>query len=120
MAYNTYSFGDTSTTILHPSYGQFVANGYGLGSITVSMTNDRSVHDLSADGTVMVSKIKASNGTFTIQAQQTSSLHQWLLGLYNYLDQAPSDQWASITIQIRSNTMRELITGVGVSFQKAA
>lgn len=118
MAYSTYSFGDVSCTISHPNFGQFVANGTGTGSITTVMANDRTAHDTAADGTVMVSKIKTRNGTLTISAQQTSELNRWLTRLFNYLDTAPSSQWAGITITIRAPNMREMITATGVSFQK--
>lgn len=115
---NVYSFTDVSVTISHPAVGQKVLNGEGLGSISVNMSNDRTVHDIAADGSVMPSKIKANNGVVSMSIQQTSSLHAWLLKWYNYLDTAPSSQWAKTQITIRSTTMGELITATGVSPQK--
>lgn len=116
--YTTYSFADVIMTISHPAIGQYVATGAGLGSITTTMTTDRTAHDISADGSVMVSKIKGRNGTHAISVQQTSDLNKWLLKLYNYLETAPTNQWAGITIVIRSPQMQDLITSTGVSFQK--
>lgn len=116
--YTTYSFDDVTMTISHPNFGQFVARGAGIGSITTTMTTDRTVHDVSADGQVMVSKIRGRNGTHAIAVQQTSELNKWLLKLYNYLEQAAAQHWAGITIIIRSPAMKELITSTGVSFQK--
>lgn len=118
MSYTTYSFADVSMVISHPSVGQFVATGAGLGSISTSMAQDRSAHDLSADGSVMVSKIKGRNGNHTISVQQTSELNKWLLKLYNYLEQAPTSEWAGIKIIIRASAMQDLIRSTGVSFQK--
>ncbi|WP_163855820.1 phage protein [Paenibacillus elgii] len=118
MPHSTYSFSDVTMVISHPAVGQFVATGAGLGSITTIMTTDRTTHDISADGSVMVSKIKARNGSHSISVQQTSELNRWLLKLYNYLETAATNQWAGITIVIRSPQMQELITSTGVSFQK--
>jgi len=118
MAYTTYSFADVSMVISHPAVGQYVATGEGIGSITTTMTTDKSSHDVAADGSVMVSKIVGNNGTHTISVQQTSGLNKWLLKLYNYLMQAPTSEWAQIKITIRSPAMQDLIRSTGVSFQK--
>jgi len=118
LANSTYSFSDVAMVISHPAVGQYVASGVGLGSITTTMTTDRTTHDVSADGSVMVSKIKGRNGSHAIAVQQTSELNRWLLRLYNYLESAPTNQWAKITIIIRAPEMGDLITSTGVSFQK--
>ena len=113
-----YSFDDVSVTFSHAAVGQYVASGQGIGSLGVSMATDRSVQDVAADGSVMTSKIRGRNGTVTISAQQTSDLHKWLLKLYNYLETAPTNQWAGITIVVRSPSMQDKVTATGVSFQK--
>lgn len=123
MSFTVYSFSDITAAITHASKGQFLidgsgTDGTGTGSITVSMANDRSAHDLAADGSVMVSKIRAGNGTITVNAQQTSPIHRWLLGLSNYLDGAGTDEWAGIGITIRASAMKETTIATGVSFQK--
>lgn len=118
MANSTYSFADVTMTISHPAVGQYVASGVGIGSISTSMTTDRSTHDVSADGSVMISKIKGRNGAHAIAVQQTSPLNAWLLKLYNYLETAPTSQWARTTIVQRAPSMQDRITSTGVSFQK--
>lgn len=110
-----YSFEDVSVVFSHPNVGQFIASGEGLGSITTDMTTDRTTHEVAADGTVMVSKIKARNGTVSVVTQQTSSLHQWLVKFYNYLETADSSEWARGKIIIRTPAMKELETCTGVS-----
>jgi hypothetical protein len=120
VAYTTYSFEDVSVTISHPSFGQYVANGQGLGSISTVMAADRTTHDVSADGSVMVSKIKNRSGSHAIAIQQTSDLHRWLLKLFNYLETAPASEWASVVVVIRSPLMQDSSTSTGVSFQKIA
>lgn len=118
MAYTTYSFESVVMTISHPAIGQYVASGQGIGSITTTMTTDRTTHDVSADGAIMVSKIRGRNGSHAIAIQQTSDLNKWLVKLYNYLETADASQWAEINIVIRSNDMHDMLTSTGVAFQK--
>ena len=118
MSYTTYSFDDVSMVISHPSFGQFIASGTGVGSISVEMLTERSAHDIAADGSVMVSKIKGRNGNVSVAAQQTSGLHKWLLKLYNYLEAAGAGRWAEIAIIVRAPMMKDLIVCTGVSFNK--
>ena len=122
MAINhtTYSFQDVNFILSHPDMGIYSLNGEGMGSVTVTMTNDVSIQDVGADGHVMVSKIKARNGTLAISAQQTSTLHRWLTNLYNYLEQATTDKWAQGKVEIKCPKMGETIIATGLSFQKRA
>lgn len=114
----TYSFADVSFAQSHPKVGKYSVTGEGIGNINVSMTNDRTAHDVAADGSVMVSKIRARNGVITLLVQQTSSLNQWLLKWYNYLEAAPVDTYADTVIVIRAPHMGDLITAKGVTPQK--
>lgn len=118
MSYSTYSFNDVSAVIANPKFGQFIASGVGLGSITVDMTTERTNHEVAADGSVMITKVKGRNGTVSIAAQQTSALNKWLTKLYNYLEAAGTADWAGTTIIIRAPMMQDLITCTGVSFGK--
>ena len=120
MSYTTYSFADVFVVFSHPSIGQYIANGEGLGSITIAMSTDRTTHDVASDGSVMVSKIKGRNGTISVEAQQTSSLQKWLLKAYNYLESAKAANWAKMSIVVRSPMMQELDICTGVSFNKIA
>jgi hypothetical protein len=119
---NTYSFQDVNITLSHSLAGQYIANGEGVGSIGFNMTTDRTAHDVGADGKVMVSKIKAKNGTAILAIQQTSPLNKWLLKLFNTLssDSTSPQAWAGIKIVMRAPNMGDLITATGVSFQKQA
>lgn len=117
---NVYSFSDVNVTISHPSVGQKILNGEGLGSISVNMANDKTIHDVAADGKVMVTKVNAENGAISVSIQQTSSLNTWLLKWYNYLKAAKGSEWAKTQITIRNTTLGELITATGVSPQKLA
>lgn len=112
-----YSFGDVSAVVAHPSFGQYEAQGEGLGSIKVTMTTDRTVHDTAADGRVMVSKVSGRAGTIAFEIQQTSGFNKWLNNLYNYVETADSSEWAETGIILRSPNMGDLTVATGVSFK---
>lgn len=116
----TYSFKDLTGVIAHPYATPFKLVGVGIGQIDISMTTERTQHDVAADGSVMVSKIEAHNGTLKISCQQTSDLHKYLLGLYNYLDSATASQWALITVALRNTATGLSHFLTGVSFSKKA
>ena len=63
----TYAFTDISATITHPAYTSFSIQGEGVGDITISKAQERTAHDIAADGSVMISKIAGNNGTITIK-----------------------------------------------------
>jgi hypothetical protein len=117
MASTLYSFADISFVISHPAVGQYVANGSGIGSIKVTMTTDRTKHDVAADGSVMVTRVEGNNGTIALAIQQSSALHQWLVNLYNYVRTSDPSQWALASITISSPLMLTQIYASGVSFQ---
>lgn len=118
MSYSTYSFSDVSFVISHPALGQYIANGEGLGTISISRSTDNSVHDIASDGSVMVSKIRARNGIVNVTIQQTSNLNKWLQKWFNYLETAPTSAWAETTVIVRAPMMGETTTCIGVSPQK--
>lgn len=86
----------------HPLVGLKTINGEGIGEVNISYATDNTDHNLAADGVVMVSKVKADNGTVSLQIQQVSDLHQWLLGYFNTVYQSTSDQWALGYLNISS------------------
>jgi hypothetical protein len=120
MNYTTYSFEDVNIAFSCNSVGAASSKGAGLGSIAIAMANERTAHEVAADGSVMVSKIIANNGTIAIAMQQTSKLHKYLLAWYNYINSpdAPLTDWTNMNISIRSNAMGELTNCTGVSPQK--
>lgn len=116
----TYSFGDISLVLQHPTFGSYTAMGEGLGSITVSMANDVSYQDLAADGAVMTSKVKADNGTVQLVAQQTSSLNKFLTNLYNFVKTAPAAEWEGLSMLVKAPTIEQTTDIQRMSFQKFA
>ena len=89
----TYSFQDVKIVFSHPSVGQYVLQGEGIGSIAVNMLTAKTAQDISADGRVQTSKIAGNNAAIPISVQQTSDFHKWLINYYNYILTAPSVEW---------------------------
>lgn len=123
MTTTTYSFSDINLVINPFGRPAFTINGQGVGEVNIAYANDNTSHELAADGSVMVSRITANNGTISISAQQTSRLHGWLMGLFNALNdpQTPAALWASIRIDITTLTgLQDNKNFTGVSFTKRA
>jgi len=100
---STYSFLDSILIITHPDLSSpIVLTGEGAGSVTVTMSETRTVHEVAADGAVMVSKVAGNQGTIAIDVQQTSNVHKKLLNLFNSLVIGKTDKWAQASINIRN------------------
>lgn len=121
MTTTTYSFSDIRAVIQFPGLPAYTINGQGANEMSVSYANDNSSHDVAADGSVMVSKIKADNGQIALTLQQTSPLHHWLKNAFNFLRAADASVWAAGSIDIQSQ-LNTYDTGyfAGVSFLKRA
>lgn len=118
--YNTYSFEDVTCSFEHPGVGAASSTGAGVGSISIAMANDKTTHDVAADGVVMISKIAGSNGTVSLSVQQTSQIHKYFMKWYNYVTTAAASEWAGMTITIKSANLGDSTVCVGVSPQKLA
>lgn len=120
MKFKVYSFEDVTCSFSHPAKGSKSSTGAGIGSITTSMTGDKTTHETSADGRIFVLRVPGDNGTITVTMQQTSDLHKWLLKWYNYINGPDSDNsdWIAMNITIKNNYLREQINCTGVSPQK--
>ena len=118
MAHSTYSFSDITATLSHPSYGSYSLAGEGIGDMTIIKATDRTAQDVASDGHVMVSKIAGNNGSVAINAQQTSGLHNWLQGLFNYLVAAPTNEWAQISLTATAPKMKKTYYCTGGAFVK--
>jgi len=120
MITSTYSFLDLAGAIAHPALGAYVFTGEGVGEINIAMAGDKTAHDTASDGSVMVSKIAGNNGSITIQCQQTSNVHKYLLSAYNYLLNAPTKEWAQMAATLRNTSDGSSHVVQGISFQKKA
>jgi hypothetical protein len=120
----TYSFKDLTGAIVSVLAGPFTLVGgkVGAGKIAVTNTTTRSEQDTAADGAVMVSYVSGSAGDVTLECQQTSAIHHYLLDAANqHMAAADADDvsnWASTVINLRNilDGSEHLLTGV--SFTK--
>lgn len=118
----TYSFKDSSGAFTHPIAGAFLFGGQvGLSQMHISMSTEKSTHDVASDGTIMVSYISGDNGSCALEIQQTSALHAFLLAWYNTIktlaDQGNVTNWATAAITIRNvvDGSTHVLTGVSPS-----
>lgn len=117
----TYSFKDLTGAFVHPFVGSYILGGgnVGLGSVTISMTTDRTVQDVAADGSIMVSYIAGDNGMVSIEVQQTSDLHNFLLNWFNACKTAADlgdvTLWAAGTLSFRNVLDGSFHTITGIS-----
>ncbi|HLH04948.1 MAG TPA: phage protein [Bryobacteraceae bacterium] len=120
----TYSFKDLTGAFVHPLVGSYILAGgnVGLGQITITNATDRTAHDTAADGSVMVSYIAGDSGAATIEVQQTSDLHSFLLGWFNQLktlaDSGDVSLWAAGVLSLRNLEDGTVHTLTGVSPSK--
>ena len=84
MAASTYAFKNVVGAFTDPDVGTFPFAGQeGVKQLTIYNATDRTVHDIAADGTIMVSYVSGASGAIEIETQQTSSLHQFLVNWAN-------------------------------------
>ena len=119
----TYSFKDSSGSFTHPLAGAFpFAGQIGMNQLQVAMTTEKTTHDVASDGTVMISAIAGDNGTVSIEVQQTSLLHAFLLAWYNIvktaLDADDVSDWATAAVTIRNSVDQSNHVCTGVSPSK--
>ena len=119
----TYSFKDLTGAFAHPLAGAYTFEGeIGLGQITLAMVTENTIHAVAADGTVMVSAVPGDNGTITIETQQTSDLHSFLLSWANLcktnLRLGDASNWASAALSLRNVVDGATHIATGISPQK--
>ena len=115
----TYSFLDTVVVLAHSLLPIPVTlNGEGLGKVTISMTTERSSHNVAADGVIMVTKRAGNNGMVSIDIQQTSAAHKELLSFFNALIVGAPSVWAQATLTVRNVTDGTTHVCTGLSPQK--
>jgi hypothetical protein len=103
----TYSFKDLSGAMTSFLAGAFpFAGGLGLGRISVEYITDHGALDTAADGTVLPSFVAGRSGRITIEVQQTSAFHKFLLHWHNMhvtmCSAGDISRWASTAILLRN------------------
>lgn len=115
----TYAFLDLVGTFFHPLAGEFLLSGeLGVGQVTISKTDDNTAIDVSGDGASMVSFMPSDRGTVTIEMQQTSTFHKFLLAWYNQIKgnavNHDVSNWATASLSLRliSDGSQHNISGI--------
>ena len=80
--FTSYSFSDVSLVLEHPSLGQCVMTGQGVGQIAVTRAQDASRQDVAHDGSVMTTKIGAKNGEQSFTLQQIAGAAVIIASMY--------------------------------------
>ena len=103
----TYSFQEVEVTLSHPSLGVISTNGLGVGSVSVNMATETATASVASDGNVIINKIKDTHGNVELSIQQTSDVHKDLKRWKNYLDSAPTSEYALIKTVVTSKSTGE-------------
>lgn len=115
-----YSFEDTTVEINHPGFESFSAYGTGLGTVSVTMANDDTIHDVASDRSVVVSKAIRGNGTISFTVTQASEFNDWMKRFSNFLKASDTSQYALATVVVTNRSTGDTIYCSGVSPQKLA
>jgi len=95
--HTVYSFLDLSGALYHPKVSSYTFTGQGVGRVVVSMEEDKTFHEIGMDGTVILGKVPGAAGKLTIECQQTSNVHKWLLYTYQFLIKEDAKEWGRMT-----------------------
>ncbi len=116
--HTVYSFSDLVGVIYHPLMGNYVFTGQGVGQIAIEMDNDMTSHDFGTDGSNIISRISVYSGKMTLQCQQMSNIHNWLMATFNAVKMGDVKEWARMTSMLRrvSDGNETYITGI--SFER--
>ena len=119
MAYNVYSLPDTRTVLYHPDVGTANLHQCGHGKITVSAAGDLTSHTATADGYVVVNRLKTTNGTVTLEVPQNSVGDAFLRRWAKWARATASPNRIALgTLTITDNVSGFKTVGTGVSLQK--
>ena len=69
---NVYSLADTKVVLSHPKVGTANLHLCGTGKVVITASGDLSSHTTTADGYVVVNKLKSVNGMVTVEVPQNS------------------------------------------------
>lgn len=114
-----YSFEDHRVILTHPDVGSFQLSDGGIGRVVVSYSGENSRLTNSADGGVVVNKLKNDSGSVAVDVLQTSDANLWLKKYVNYLKTSPTNRYALGNLLITGNDGED-ISCTGVVPQKMA
>lgn len=113
-----YSLADVRTVMYHQDVGQCVLSNQGVGKISVTYAGDLSSHTATADGFVVVNRLRNSHGIVTIEVPQNSSADEYLRRWSRYLRNTQSYLFALTALNIVDQMGGFTIYCEGVTPQK--
>ncbi len=117
--YNVYSLTDTKAVLTHPYVGTANLHLCGRGRMVVSFSGDMSAHTMTADGTVIINRLKAENGIITLEVPQNSIADEFLRKWCKYLrNTARPDFFHLTTLTITDQAGGFTLVCSGVTPQK--
>ena len=120
MAYNVYSLPDVKSVLYHPDVGTANLHLCGIGKITVSAAGDLTSHTPTADGYVVVNRLKSTNGTITIEVPQNSPADDFLRRWARWARSTNSPNRIALgTLTITDNVSGFKTICTGVTLQKS-
>jgi hypothetical protein len=115
-----YSLADVRTVMYHQDVGQCVLSSQGVGKISVTHAGDLSSHTATADGYVVVNRLKTTNGTIQIEVPQNSIGDDFLRRWARWARSTGSPNRIALgTLTITDNVSGFKTVCTGVSLQKA-
>ena len=119
MAYNVYSLADTKAVLYHPYVGTANLHLCGRGKMVISYSGDLSAHTLTADGSVIINRMKADNGIITLEIPQNSLADHFLRKWCKYLrNKARPEFFYLTTLTVTDQAGEFTILCSGVTPQK--
>ena len=119
MAYNIYSLPDCKTVLAHPDVGTVNLHQCGTGRIVVASAGDLSSHTNTADGYVVVNRLKTTNGTVSIEVPQNSAADGFLRRWAKWAKSTASPNRIALgTLTIQDTAAGFTVVCTGVSLQK--
>ena len=116
--YTAYSLADLQSAIYHPDVGQCVLSDAGAGKITISRAGDLSSHTTTADGYVVINKIRSVNGTVTLEIPQNSDADKYLRKWIRYVSSTATANFHRTVMTVYDPAGGILYTFNGVTPQK--
>ena len=116
--FSAYSLTDVRTVLYHPDVGQCVLSDTGSGKITISRTGDLASHTTTADGYVVINRMRAPNGTVTLEIPQNSAADRFLRKWIRYITGTQTSGFARSTLTVYDTAGSVLYTMQGVTPQK--
>ena len=114
----THSFENCTLSITHPDVGTYPMYGAGLGQVQVSRESEITMHDVSADLSVLISRSAKKNGMLMVTVLQASEANDFLNRLCNYLETCNVERFARGTAVLESASTGETWRCKGVTHQK--